>query len=79
MGLFSCFGPSACQATETKQNEKSCKGMKREENPDPPELGKGWGQGGPEQPVLAPIFVEELGPLSLTLGVVWLKGEGKGV
>lgn len=38
MGLFSCFGPSACQATETKQKEKSCKellGVRREENPGP--------------------------------------------
>lgn len=38
MGLFSCFGPSACQATETKQKEKSCKelmGVRREEDPRP--------------------------------------------
>lgn len=27
MGLFSCFGLSACQTTETKQKEKSCKGL----------------------------------------------------
>lgn len=51
----------------------------RRKTPDPPELGKRWGQRGPEMLVLVPILVEELGSLSLTLGAVWLKGEVEGV
>lgn len=50
MGLFSCFGPSACQAqaTGTKQKARSSKGSvgggEGGRHQTHIELGKGWGQ-----------------------------------